>query len=118
MQKNIGNLCKSSLEFSDYLSSDYGKELLHKNKLKIHLESGKIFHDNVNTGENFATLLMIKKMKPKNLKFKNLNLNMSSDFEYYVRETLSRTTNVGLNFVKMRQQNFYFIDLIISSIFY
>ena len=30
MQKNIGNLSKSSLEFLDYLSSDYGKELLHK----------------------------------------------------------------------------------------
>ena len=43
MQKNIGNLSKSSLEFLNYLSSDYGKELLHKNKLKIHLESGGNF---------------------------------------------------------------------------
>ena len=65
--KYIGNLSKSSLEFLDYLSSNYGKELLHKNKLKIHLESGEIFHDNVNTGETFTTLLVIKKMKPKNL---------------------------------------------------
>ena len=53
MRKNVGNWPKSSLEFLDYLSNDYGKELLHKNKLKIHLESGEIFHDNVNTGENF-----------------------------------------------------------------
>ena len=35
MWKNIGSLSKASLEFLDYLSSDYGKELLHKNKLKI-----------------------------------------------------------------------------------
>ena len=30
MQKNIGNLSKASLDFSEYLSSDYGKELLQK----------------------------------------------------------------------------------------
>ena len=30
MQKNIGNLPKASLDFSEYLSSDYGKELLQK----------------------------------------------------------------------------------------
>ena len=28
MRKNIGNLSKASLEFLEYLSSDYGKELL------------------------------------------------------------------------------------------
>ena len=39
MQKNIGSLSKASLEFLDYLSSDYSKELLHKNKLKIDVES-------------------------------------------------------------------------------
>ena len=53
MQKNIRNLSKASLEFLEYLSRDYGKELLQKNKLKIHVESGGIFHDNVNNGKNF-----------------------------------------------------------------
>ena len=67
MRKNIGNLSKASLEFLEYLSSDYGKELLHKNKLKVYLESGKIFHENVNTGENLYNFLVIKKMKPKYL---------------------------------------------------
>ena len=73
MQKNIGNLCKSNLEFSDYLSSDYGKELLHKNKLKIHLESEKIFHDNVNTKENFHNFFNNQEDETK--KFVDLNLN-------------------------------------------
>ena len=54
MQKNIGNLSKASLEFLEYLSSDCGKELLQKNKLKIHVENGEIFHDNVNADENFS----------------------------------------------------------------
>ena len=56
-KKNIGNLCKSSLQFLSYLSSGCGKELLHKNKFKIHSESGEIFHDNINTSENFYNFL-------------------------------------------------------------
>ena len=38
MRKNIGNLSKFSLEFLDYLSSDYGKELLHKSFSQRDLE--------------------------------------------------------------------------------
>ena len=84
--KYIGNLSKSSLEFLDYLSSNYGKELLHKNKLKIHLESGEIFHDNVNTGENFYNFFSDQEDETKN--FVDWNLNLSGDLEYYIRETL------------------------------
>ena len=91
IQKNIGNLFKYSLEFLDYLSSDYGKELLQKNEWKIHLESGETFHDNVNTGENFYNFFNDQEDETK--KIINLNLNLSSDLEYYVREILSGTTN-------------------------
>ena len=38
MQKNIGNLSKFSLESLDYLSSNYGKELLHKSFSQRDLE--------------------------------------------------------------------------------
>ena len=83
MQKNIGNLSKASLEVLKYLSSDYGKELLQKNKLKIHVESGEIFHDNVNTGENFYNCFSNQEDETK--KFINLNLNLSGDLEYCIR---------------------------------
>ena len=56
MRKNIGNFSKASLEFLQYLSSDYGKELLQRNKFKIHVESGEIFHDNINTGKSFYNI--------------------------------------------------------------
>ena len=56
MRKNIGNLSKANLEFLEYLSSDYGKELLQKNKLKIHVESREIFQDNINIWKNFCNL--------------------------------------------------------------
>ena len=74
MQKNIGNLSKASLEVLEYLSSDYGKELLQKNKLKIHVENGEIFHDNVNTDENFYNFFSDQEDETKKiyrLKFKS-----------------------------------------------
>ena len=91
MQNNIGNLSNASLEFLDYLSSDYGKELLQTNKLKIYVESGEIFHDNVNTGEDFYSFFSDQDDETK--KFLNLNLDLSGDLEYYLREILSGTTN-------------------------
>ena len=74
MRKNIGNLSKANLEFLEYLSSDYGKELLQKNKLKIHVENGEIFHDNVNTDENFYNFFSDQEDETKKiyrLKFKS-----------------------------------------------
>ena len=82
-KKNIGNLSKASLEFLDYLSSDYDKELLQTNKLKIYVESGEIFHDNVNTGEDFYSFFSDQDDETK--KFVNLNLDLSGDLEYYLR---------------------------------
>ena len=55
MQKNIGNLSKASLEFLEYLSSDYGKKLLQKNKLKIHVESREIFMIMLILAKTFTT---------------------------------------------------------------
>ena len=81
--KNIGNLSKTSLEFLEYLSSDYGKDLLQKNKLKIHVESGEILHDNINTGENFYNFFSDQEDGTK--KFVDLNLNLRGDLEYYER---------------------------------
>ena len=83
MWKNIDNLSKASLEFLEYLSSDYGKDLLQKNKLKIHAESGETFHDNINTGENFYNFFSNQEDETK--KFVDLNLNLRGDLEYYER---------------------------------
>ena len=102
--KNIGNLSKASLEFLNYLSSDYGKELL--NKLKIHWESEKNFHDNVNTGENFYKFFSDQEDETK--KFVDLNLNLSRDLEYYVREILSRTTDDRFELSKNATAKFLF----------
>ena len=67
MLKNVGNLSKASLEFLEYLSSDYGKYLLQKNKLKIHVEIGEVFMIMLILAKTFTTFLVIKKMKSKKL---------------------------------------------------
>ena len=40
-------------EFSAFLLSDLGRKIMTQNKLSIHVESGDMFYDNHNTGENF-----------------------------------------------------------------
>ena len=74
MWRNIGSL------FLDYLSSNYDEELLHKNKLKIHLKNGEIFHDNFNTGQNCYNIFSDQEDETK--KIVDLNLNLSGDSEY------------------------------------
>ena len=55
--KNIGVLNDSNKKFISYLNSKYGDFVLSKNKIKIHLESGQIFHDNNITNESFYNFL-------------------------------------------------------------
>ena len=106
MLKNIGNLSKASLEFLEYLSSDHGKYLLQKNKLKIHVEIGESFHDNVNIGENFCNLFSDQEDETK--KIIDLNLNLSGDLEYCVREILSGTTDDRFELRKNATAKFLF----------
>ena len=40
-------------EFGAFLLSDLGRQTMTQNKLSIHVETGEIFYDNHNTGENF-----------------------------------------------------------------
>ena len=49
-RKNVGVLSKGNEEFLEYLASKYGSDVLQKDKLKIHLGSGEIYQDNINTG--------------------------------------------------------------------
>ena len=45
-------------EFGSFLLSDLGRQTMTQNKLSIHVESGEIFCDNHNTGENFYSFLL------------------------------------------------------------
>ena len=45
-------------EFGAFLLSDLGRQVMTKNKLSIHVESGDIFYENHNTGENFYNFFL------------------------------------------------------------
>ena len=45
-------------EFGAFLLSDLGRQTMTQNKLSIHVESGEIFYDNHNTGENFYSFFL------------------------------------------------------------
>ena len=69
-------------EFSAFLLSDLGRKTMTQNKLSIHAESGDIFYDNHNTGENFYNFLLSQQNDeaayvPKKLSYKN-------SFEAYI----------------------------------
>ena len=81
--KKVGVLSKRNEEFLEYLASKYGRDVLQKNKLKIHLVNGKIYQDNINTGESLYNFLRAQEDVSK--KFLNLNMNLSGDLEYSIR---------------------------------
>ena len=45
-------------EYSAFLLTDLDRQTMAQNKLSIHVESGDIFYDNHNTGENFYNFLL------------------------------------------------------------
>ena len=85
--KNIGVLNDSNKKFISYLTSKYGDFVLSKNKIKIHLESGHIFHDNNITNESFYDFL--DNQQDLNKKELEITVPVGNDFNVYVREILT-----------------------------
>ena len=83
----IGELNNSNKMFLEFLSSDFGKNILSKNKLKIHLESGQFFHNNNITNESIYDFLL--KQQDETKKELLIELPIENDFETYVRELLT-----------------------------
>ena len=88
----IGKLNQSNRVFLEYLSSNFGARLLTKNKLKIHLESGQFFHNNIITNESIYDFLLKQQDETKRELYPEVLVG--NDFEFYVNELL---TNVQDN---------------------
>ena len=88
----IGELNQSNRVFLEYLSSNFGERLLTKNKLKIHLESGQFFHNNIITNESIYDFLLKQQDETKRELYPEVLVG--NDFEFYVNELL---TNVQDN---------------------
>ena len=83
----IGQLNRSNQLFLEYLSSDFGAFVLNKNKLKIHLESGQFFHNDVITNESIYDFLL--KQQDETKKELQVEVLVGNDFEVYVNELLA-----------------------------
>ena len=87
VSKNVGIINDSNQKFLEFLTSNFGKNLLTKNKIQIHIDLGQIFHDNKITSESLYDFLRRKQdLNKKELK---VNLPIGDDFDYYVREILT-----------------------------
>ena len=87
VSKNVGIINDSNQKFLEFLISNFGKNLLTKNKIQIHIDSGQIFHDNKITSETLYDFL--KRQQDLNKKELKVNLPIGDDFNYYVREILT-----------------------------
>ena len=73
-------------EFGTFLMSYLGRQVLVENKLSIHVESGDIFFENHNTGEDFYNFLLAQQNDdtaffPKKFSYRN-------SFENYISKSL------------------------------
>ena len=84
---NIGQLNDSNKMFLEFLSSGFRKNILLKNKLKINLESGQFFHNNIITNESIYDFL--SKQQDETKKELLIAVPSGDDFEVYVRELLT-----------------------------
>ena len=55
--QNIGMLNESNEHFLDYLSSNFAKEVLAKNKMEIRLGTGNIYYNNLNMEESIYSFM-------------------------------------------------------------
>ena len=84
--KNVGIISDSNQQFLEFLTSKFGENLLTKNKIQIHLDSGQIFHNKKITSETLYDFL--KRQQDLNKKELKINLPLGDDFNYYVIEIL------------------------------
>ena len=75
----------------DYLFSDFTRAVLSKNKMKIHLESGNIYYNNLNMRESIYNFMTVQQDETK--KSIDFELDINDDFKFYLKEVISGTTD-------------------------
>ena len=73
-------------EFGAFLMSDLGRQVMIENKLSIHVESGDIFYENHNPGENFYNFLLAQQNDDAAFTPKKISYRRS--FESYIIQFL------------------------------
>ena len=80
-------LTTENLEFLDFLQSDYCKEILHSNDLKIHIETRNIYYKDDDTNESIFEFMKNQQDSSKGLI--NTNLKYEGSYNNYFQWILS-----------------------------
>ena len=71
-------LTNENLEFVDFLQSDYCKEIMQSNDLKIHIETGNIYYNDTDTNESIFEFMKNQQNNSKGL----INTDLKFDATY------------------------------------
>ena len=88
---NIGILNESNEHFLDYLLSDFASEVLSKNKMKIHLDTGNIYYNNLNMRGTIYSFMNAQQDKTK--KLIDFDLDIKNDLEFYLNKVVAGVTD-------------------------
>ena len=80
-------LTTENLEFLVFLQSDYCKEILHSNDLKIHIETGNIYYKDDDTNESIFEFM--KNQQDSSKGFINTNLKYEGSYNNYFQWILN-----------------------------
>ena len=76
------SLSPTNREFGAFLLSNLGRQTMTQNRLSIHIESGDLFYNNHNTGENFYGFHLSQ--QDNEAAFVPRKLSYHNDFESYI----------------------------------
>ena len=80
-------LTNENLQFADFLQTDYCKEIIHVNDLKIHIETGNIYYNDTDTNESIFGLLQNQQNTAKGLI--NYDLKFHGSYKKYFNWVLN-----------------------------
>ena len=90
-KEKIGTLNESNNAFLEYLTTNYAREILAKNKMKIYLETGSIYYNNINMQESIYEFILAQQYKPQ--RFMDYEINLLDNFDFYLNEIIAPITN-------------------------
>lgn len=84
-------LSESNEYFLDYLLSDLVRKVLSKNKMKVYLDNGNIYYNNLNMIESICSFMNAQQGQTK--KFIDFYLDINDGFEFYLNEVIAGMTD-------------------------
>ena len=109
--KKIGTLYESNNAFLEYLTTDNTRAILTKNKVKIHLETGSIYCNNINIQDSIYDFLLAPQDETN--KIMDYEIDLSDDFDFYLTKLLLPLLRIEMIWILAVHLNFYSVILII-----